>query len=82
MRIAASYESASMGGLEWRGVARDAGLNANAVTEWATTVASLLPQVIAAAAAALPTHLQTNTIGRYVDRIGARARQVQEALAV
>jgi serine/threonine-protein kinase HipA len=34
------------------------------------------------AAAALPTHLQTNTIGRYVDRIGTRARQVQEALAV
>jgi len=82
MRVAFSYESASMGGLEWRGVARDAGLNANAVMEWATTVASLLSGVITSAASELPAHLQTDTIGCYIDRIGSRARHVQKALAV
>lgn len=80
MRVASSYESSAMGGFEWRGVARDAGLGAEAVTGWAKTVASLLPDVIAAAASALPAHLQTDTVGLYVDRVGARTAQALEAL--
>jgi len=81
MRVASSYEAASIGGLEWRGVARDAGLNANAVMNWATVVADLLPGAISTAASELPANLQTDTIGLYSERIGTRATQVQRTLS-
>lgn len=75
MRVASSYEASEMGGFEWRAVARDAGLDGQAVDEWARTVASLLPAAVAEAASELPHRLQTSVVSRMVERVPLRAEQ-------
>ncbi|TFD49574.1 type II toxin-antitoxin system HipA family toxin [Cryobacterium frigoriphilum] len=81
MRIAADYEAGKHSWFEWGAVAREAGLSRVLVTDWASAVADSLPELIAEAASMLPSHLQTDTIARLVERTPIRAAQVVAAIA-
>ena len=81
MRIAADYPAGQQSWFEWGAVAREAGLSRVLVTDWASAVADSLPQLIAAAASMLPSHLQTDIVARFVERTPIRASQVVTAIA-
>ena len=81
MRIAADYPAGQQSWFEWGSVAREAGLSRVLVTDWASAVADSLPQLIAAAASSLPSHLQTDIVARFVERTPIRAAQVVAAIA-
>lgn len=81
MRIAADYPAGQQSWFEWGAVAREAGLSRVLVTDWASAVADSLPQLITAAASSLPSHLQTDTVARFVERTPIRAAQVVATIA-
>ena len=81
MRIAADYPAGKQSWFEWGAVAREAGLSRVLFTDWASAVADPLPELIAEAASMLPSHLQTDTIARLVERTPIRAAQVVAAIA-
>lgn len=81
MRIAADYPVGQQSWFEWGAVAREAGLSRGLITDWASAVADSLPQLITAAAASLPSLLQTDIVARFVERTPIRAAQVVAAIA-
>lgn len=80
MRIAADYEAGEQSWFEWSAVAREAGIDRTELTAWAGAVAESLPALISEIAATLPSHLQTTTVARFVDRAPTRARQILSSI--
>ena len=76
MRIAADYEVGEQSWFEWKAVAREAGVERVGLTDWALAVADSLPEILAGLAGSLPTHLQTDTVARFVERMPIRSEQV------
>lgn len=81
MRIAADYQAGEQSWFEWEAVAREAGLSRTAITEWASAVAGALPALVAELATTLPSHLQTDVVARFVERVPIRAVQTTAAIA-
>ncbi|QEO13819.1 type II toxin-antitoxin system HipA family toxin [Agromyces intestinalis] len=81
MRIAADYQAGQQSWFEWEAVAREAGLERSLITDWASAVADALPTLVATFATALPSHLQTEVVARFVERMPIRAKQVAAAIA-
>jgi len=81
MRIAADYEAGEQSWFEWEAVAREAGLERAAITDWAIALADALPTLAAAVATTLPAHLQTDVVARFVERMPIRAAQAAAAVA-
>lgn len=80
MRIAADYQAGEQSWFEWESVAREAGLSRSALTEWANAVADALPEIAVSASSALPSHLQTDVVARFTERIPIRAAQIARAI--
>lgn len=80
MRIAADYEAGQQSWFEWKAVAREAGLDRADLTDWARGVAEGMPELIAALAATLPAHLQTDTVARFVELLPIRSAQLVRAI--
>lgn len=80
MRIAADYEAGQQSWWEWKAVAREAGLDRDAVTEWALTVVGAAADALGSIAATLPPHLHTVTVSRFVERMPIRLRQVRASI--
>lgn len=80
MRIAADYEAGQQSWFQWKAVAREAGLDREDLTDWARGVAEGMPELIAALAATLPSHLQTDTVARFVELLPIRSGQIVRAV--
>lgn len=80
MRIAADYEAGQQSWWEWKAVAREAGIDRVSLTEWTLALVDGAADTIGTIVATLPTHLQSATVSRFMDRVPIRMRQVRAAI--
>ena len=81
MRIADSYEAGSMTAFEWRSVAREAKIDADATLVWAAGMVSAAPGIVQSIAAGLPSQFQTTAVELLVERVAIRSEQIARVLA-